>query len=99
MKKELLTRTECDVLRGIAIIGIFLHNYCHWLRPVVQENEYQYFKHNVDWFYQVLHSHWTGLLPFHILSFFLQYGKYLTARHNKSLIAVFQRILYVVCDH
>ena len=74
MKKELLTRTECDVLRGIAIIGIFLHNYCHWLRPVVQENEYQYFKHNVDWFYQVLHSHWTGLLPFHILSFFGHYG-------------------------
>ena len=74
MKKELLTRTECDVLRGIAIIGIFLHNYCHWLRPVVQENEYQYFKHNVDWFYQVLHSHWTGLIPFHILSFFGHYG-------------------------
>ena len=51
MKKELLTRTECDILRGIAIIGIFLHNYCHWLRPVVQENEYQITSSiNVDWF-------------------------------------------------
>ena len=41
-REALLTRVECDALRGLAIIGIFLHNYCHWLRPVVKENEYQY---------------------------------------------------------
>lgn len=39
---ELLTRTECNALRGLAIIGIFLHNYCHWLGPIVKENEYQF---------------------------------------------------------
>lgn len=69
-----LTRMECDALRGIAIIGIFLHNYCHWLRPVVKENEYQYFQRNVDDLYQVLQGPWNELFFFHILSFFGHYG-------------------------
>ena len=69
-----LTRTECNALRGLAIIGIFLHNYCHWLRPVVKENEYQYFQHNVDGLYQVLQGQWDELFFFHILSFFGHYG-------------------------
>ena len=37
--------TEALALRGLAIIGIFLHNYCHWLNPVVKENEYTYSQH------------------------------------------------------
>ncbi|WP_279147732.1 acyltransferase family protein [Segatella bryantii] len=73
MKKELLTRSECSVLRGIAIIGIFLHNYCHWLNPIVKENEYQYFQHNVDWFTQVM-VHSDGKILMHLLSFFGHYG-------------------------
>ena len=54
MNHQLLTRTECKAMRGLAIIGIFMHNYCHWLNPVVKENEYQYFQSNTDWFRQVL---------------------------------------------
>ena len=71
---EKLTRTECNTLRGLAIIGIFLHNYCHWLRPVVKENEYQYIQRNVDNLYQVLQGSWDELFFFHILSFFGHYG-------------------------
>ena len=71
---EKLTRTECNALRGLAIIGIFLHNYCHWLRPVVKENEYQYIQCNVDNLYQVLQGSWDELFFFHILSFFGHYG-------------------------
>ncbi len=71
---EKLTRTECNALRGLAIIGIFLHNYCHWLRPVVKENEYQYIQRNVDGLYQVLQGSWDELFFFHILSFFGHYG-------------------------
>ena len=41
MKQSILTREACNALRGLAIIGIFLHNYCHWLGPIVKENEYQ----------------------------------------------------------
>ena len=73
MNKEILTRTECNILRGIAIIGIFLHNYCHWLNPIVKENEYQYFQHNVDWLHQVMGNP-DMLLPMHLLSFFGHYG-------------------------
>lgn len=29
-------------MRGLAIIGIFLHNYCHWLGFAVKENEYTF---------------------------------------------------------
>lgn len=71
--KQLLSRTECNILRGIAIIGIFLHNYCHWLGPMVKENEYQYFQHNVDWLGQVLLAP-DYRLPAHLLSFFGHYG-------------------------
>lgn len=73
MNAELLTRTECNVMRGLAILGIFLHNYCHWLNPVVKENEYQYSQHNVDWLMQVC-AHPDALLPMHIISFFGHYG-------------------------
>ena len=69
----MLSRSECNVLRGIAIIGIFLHNYCHWLGPIVKENEYQYFQHNVDWLHQVMVNPDLNL-PFHLISFFGHYG-------------------------
>ena len=70
---DLLTRAECNALRGIAILGIFLHNYCHWLNPVVKENEYQYFQRNVDWLTQCIAGA-GSLLPCHLISFFGHYG-------------------------
>ncbi|HEY9551391.1 MAG TPA: acyltransferase [Prevotella sp.] len=69
----MLSRTQCNILRGLAIIGIFLHNYCHWLNPVVKENEYTYVQHNVDQLMHVLFRP-DALLPMHILSFFGHYG-------------------------
>lgn len=68
-----LSRKECNVLRGLAIIGIFLHNYCHWLGPIVKENEYQFFQSNVDWLHQVI-GNIDANLPIHLLSFFGHYG-------------------------
>ena len=73
MNDGLLTRAECAALRGLAIIGIFLHNYCHWLGPVVKENEYTFSQHNVDWLTAVMASP-DGLLPAHLMSFFGHYG-------------------------
>ena len=73
MSNPTLSRTECNALRGLAIIGIFLHNYCHWLNPIVKENEYQFFQYNVDWLHQVMAA--PGIsLPLHLLSFFGHYG-------------------------
>ena len=72
-KTTLLSRTECNVLRGLAIIGIFMHNYCHWLPGIVRENEYQFNAANVAglWHY-LTHPDWN--LPLHLFSFFGHYG-------------------------
>ncbi len=60
-------------MRGLAIIGIFLHNYCHWLGPMVKENEYTFNAQNVMLMNRALvHPDWS--LPLHLLSFFGHYG-------------------------
>lgn len=74
MVDKMLNRTEGNILRGIAIVGIVLHNYCHWLRPIVKENEYQFNQHNVDWFNNVMANGFNERTFFHLLSFFGHYG-------------------------
>ena len=37
-----MKRKECSALRGIAIVSIMLHNYCHWLPFAVPENEFSF---------------------------------------------------------
>ena len=71
--KEILTRIECAAMRGIAILAIMLHNYCHFNSKIVQENEYQFMSFNNDRLWQVL-SNPTELLPVHLLSYFGHYG-------------------------
>ena len=73
MNKPLLTKTECSAMRGVAILGIVLHNYCHWLGLAVKENEYQFHRNNCEGLLNaVLHADWN--LPIHLLSFFGHYG-------------------------
>ena len=69
----MLTRNECSALRGLAIIGIFLHNYCHWLGFAVKENEYTFTMSKSS---QLLHALASPdmNLPIHLLSFFGHYG-------------------------
>ena len=43
-----ISREQSSAMRGIAILGIVLHNYLHWLRPMVKENEYQFYQHNAN---------------------------------------------------
>ena len=71
--RGLLSRSECHALRGLAILGIFLHNYCHWLDPAVKENEYQFFRSNVEGLRHALGCPDTWL-PVHLTSFFGHYG-------------------------
>lgn len=71
--KELLTRNECTAMRGIAILAIVLHNYCHFISRIAQENEYQFFVSHNEQLWQVI-SHPDELLPVHLLSFFGHYG-------------------------
>ena len=70
-----LSRKQCDVLRGLAIIGIFLHNFCHWLHGCHAENEYVFYKEHglTSW------NYWTGggvdgFAPIQFFSFLGHYG-------------------------
>jgi peptidoglycan/LPS O-acetylase OafA/YrhL len=69
----LLTRAECAALRGIAIIGIFLHNYCHWLGFAVKENEYTFRMTNCRDLLRAVSAP-DANLAVHLLSFFGHYG-------------------------
>ena len=73
MKQELLSRAECTAMRGIAILAIVLHNYCHFIGKIVKENEYQFFTSNNDGLWRIL-TNPDELLPVHLLSFFGHYG-------------------------
>ena len=68
-----LSTVECTVIRGIAILGIMLHNYCHWLPNIVRENEYTYNEANVKgfWFYI---TQLNEMFFVHFTSFFGHYG-------------------------
>ena len=68
-----LSRKECTALRGLAILGIMLHNYCHWLRLAVKENEFTFTSANNERLLDVLGTpDWN--LPVHLLSYFGHYG-------------------------
>ena len=73
MKNEFLTRDECTAMRGIAILAIMLHNYCHFIGKIVKENEYQFFNTHNEGLWQVI-THPDTLLPVHLLSYFGHYG-------------------------
>ena len=73
MNRQLLTQKECTAMRGIAIIAIVLHNYCHFIGRIVKENEYLYHTSNNDRLLQIL-THPDSLLPVHLFSYFGHYG-------------------------
>ena len=60
-------------MRGLAIMAIVLHNYCHFIGRIVQENEYRFFAMNSSRLWQQLMQP-DELLPVHLLSFFGHYG-------------------------
>ena len=71
--EDFLTRKECTAMKGIAILGIMLHNYCHWLTGIVRENEYNWQMWKTDRLWTVL-CNTDDLLPMHLISFFGHYG-------------------------
>ncbi len=68
-----LTKTQCSALRGFAILGIFLHNFLHWLGPMVKENEYQFGQDRLDRMMKMLLSPSDDIL-LQLFSFFGHYG-------------------------
>lgn len=70
----LLSRGECDALRGIAILGIMLHNYCHWLWFAIRENEYKFYLSRSQQLADYFASGVDEMLPVQLLSYFGHYG-------------------------
>lgn len=68
-----LSRDECAALRGLAIMAIVLHNYCHWLGFAVKENEFTFNAANTERLWGALASP-DAMLPVHLLSHFGHYG-------------------------
>lgn len=66
-----MNKIECSILRGIAIIFIVLHNYCHWLPSAVHENEFSYSIENYMLFWRT-NDIWTLIL--NIFSFWGHLG-------------------------
>ena len=64
---------ESKALRGIAILGIMLHNYCHFLGFAVKENEYTFTATKpMQLLGRLMHA--DQYLFVHVLSFFGHYG-------------------------
>ena len=62
-----------QVLRGLAILSIILHNYTHWMHGAIFENEFMYQSRHVSKLLDYL-SHPDGRLPLQFFSFFGHYG-------------------------
>lgn len=62
-----------QVLRGLAILSIILHNYTHWMYGAIFENEFTYQSWHVSKLLDYL-SHPDGRLPLQLFSFFGHYG-------------------------
>ena len=60
-------------MRGIAILAIMLHNYCHYVKGIAKENEYQFLDQRCDRLWEAFTSP-DEFLPMHLLSFFGHYG-------------------------
>ena len=60
-------------MKGIAILGIMLHNYCHFVKDIVRENEFTWQQLRCDRLWEVIQQP-DELLPMHLLFFFGHYG-------------------------
>ena len=60
-------------MRGIAILAIMLHNYCHYVKGIAKENEYQFLTKRCDRLWEALTCP-DEFLPIDLLSFFGHYG-------------------------
>lgn len=69
----LLTGDECRSLKGLAIVCIILHNFCHRLPGAVFENEFTFNPDGIHRLWDLLYSH-PSLCVMNLFSFFGHYG-------------------------
>lgn len=72
-KDLLLSRIECNVMRGLAIIPIVLNNFGHKVNGVHPDNEFNYDFGRIIGIGESIANH-SSLLPLELLSFYSPFG-------------------------
>ncbi len=67
-----LTYGECQALKGLAILGIVLHNFCHYLPHAALENEFSFSQARTLQFFHLLSN--VTHAPVNVFSFLGHYG-------------------------
>ena len=72
-ENTLLSRTECNIMRGFAILFILFENITHLFSGVFMDSEYIYRWDSVQGFLNNL-MHPNTMLPFNFITFYCPYG-------------------------
>ena len=94
-------------MRGIAIMAIMLHNYCHWVKDIVRENEYTWTAAKCDKLWHLIQNP-DEFFPVHLFSFFGHYGvpvflflsgfglvmKYETSQGDRHAVSIWRFLRY-----
>lgn len=72
-QNELLTREQCTVLKGFAILLIMLHNMCHLFPGIIAENEFSFDPDRSKAFFSYV-AHPDADWPLQLLSYLGHYG-------------------------
>ena len=70
---SLLSRSECNIMRGFAILYIIIDNLTRLFNGVFPDNEFVYLRSSVEGFLNNL-SHPNSMLTFNFISFYCPYG-------------------------
>ena len=68
IKKTILSRRDCNVIKGLCMLLIMFHNYFHYIDPRIGENEFEF---DVDNFHRFIN--FAGTDPLNIIRYLSSY--------------------------
>ena len=73
MKNLLINKKQTEIIKGIGILLIVLHNYFHWVSPNTGENEFTFNKDNIVNAFHILSESYLNIINV-LFSFLGHYG-------------------------
>ncbi len=74
---QFLSSTECNAMKGFAILCVMMHNFCHFLTGAMRENEFDFCLKNGQLFLDHI-SHPTSIFPIYVSTLII-FGVYVFA--------------------
>ncbi len=74
---QFLSSTECNAMKGFAILCVMMHNFCHFLTGAMRENEFDFSLKNGQLFLDHI-SHPTSIFPIYVSTLII-FGVYVFA--------------------